>query len=72
MSSRRTNQFPRKKEISNDEPICYEYKGQGHYARECANKKKLKTHKKAMAATWDDDSDKSKSETQSMLIGLKE
>lgn len=65
MSSRRTNQFPRKKEVSNDEPICYECKGQGHYAKECDNKKKLKTHKKGMATTWDNGSDESESESQS-------
>lgn len=62
MSSRRSNQILRKKEINSDEPIFYECKGYGHYAKECANKKKLKTHKKAIAATWDDDSDESESE----------
>lgn len=65
MSSRRSKQIQRKKETSVDEPICYECKGCGHYAKECANKKKVKFHRKAMAATWDDDSDESESKSQS-------
>lgn len=66
-SSKVTKDSSRRKEVPIEEVICYECKGQGHYASNYANKKyKLKSkYKKAMAATWNNDTDNSKEELSS-------
>lgn len=57
----------RRKEVPIEEVICYECKGQGHYTSDCANKKyKSKgKYKKAMATTWDNNTDNSEEESSS-------
>lgn len=56
---KRFNENSRNKEKSRSGPQCYECKGYGHLAAECAKKSNNKTKNKAMAATWDEDSEES-------------
>ena len=47
--------FKSKKKDSAKGIKCFECQGYGHYANECANKKKC-TKKKALNTTWDEES----------------
>lgn len=55
----RTYENTRRRDKPRNLTQCYECKGYGHIAVECANKNKSKVKGKAIAATWDEDSDES-------------
>lgn len=60
--------YRKKKDFSKEPHICY---GRGHIAEDCGNKKnKFKPKGKAMAVTWDNDSEVSKNKSQGSEEGV--